>query len=180
MWGVPRPPSRTTAGLIIVLARQIDRPPQVPKPGLPHYQEFVLVKDVCVVVESPLGHAHRCRPSWRTWRKPARSVGAHVSVRESRADTIAQEVLPGSRRQPGRCGKTVPQRSWCSRSSGVSSPPQDHGDQRANAGGWKTALTYAKSLQVGPDSLSQETATLRVGPVCFRRGMRLGHVDLVH
>lgn len=42
-------------GLIIALTRQMDSLPQVSKPGLPEYQEFVLVEGVCVVVESPHG-----------------------------------------------------------------------------------------------------------------------------
>jgi hypothetical protein len=32
---------------------KIDRHPQVRNPGLSHYQEFALIEDVCVVVESP-------------------------------------------------------------------------------------------------------------------------------
>ena len=41
--------------LIIALARQSTGICRVRNPGLPHHQEFVLVEDVCVVVESLLG-----------------------------------------------------------------------------------------------------------------------------
>jgi hypothetical protein len=39
-------------GLIIALARKSTDIRRVRNPGLPHHQEFVLVEDVCVVVES--------------------------------------------------------------------------------------------------------------------------------
>jgi hypothetical protein len=42
-------------GLFIALARRIDSFRRCRSPGLPHYQEFVLVEHVCVVVQSPHG-----------------------------------------------------------------------------------------------------------------------------